>query len=58
MRHQHQDFRKDTKSGGHFLKAAEMTKLQVSLVFSSLLSRRFLEVYKNACNQREQYTGM
>ena len=55
MRRQYQDFRKDTESGGHFLKAAEMTKSQVSLLFPSLLSRRFLEVYKNAYNQREQY---
>ncbi|KAF6080330.1 zinc finger protein 84 [Phyllostomus discolor] len=36
MRHQRQDFRKDTKSGGHFLKAAEMTKLQGMLSFSDV----------------------
>lgn len=53
-RQQYQDFRKDTKSGGHVLKAAEMTKSQVSLLFPSLLSW-FLEVYKNVYKENNVY---
>lgn len=54
MRYHCHDFRTDTKSGGHFLKAAENDQVPGEL-FSSLLSRRFLEVYKNVYNQRGQY---
>lgn len=53
-RHQYQDFREDTESGGHFLKAVEMTKSQVSLYFPTLLSR-FLEVYKNVYKENNIY---